>query len=139
LWLGKDGASLWTYARRDVFGAMLRCVHQHLVGGVTNAPIGLVCASLDEDPGEVADAQTEDGKLSRHDLIVGTTTGDEIEIARLVQEFLAMLTDEDERRAVQLFMAGESMEAIGCTFGKSRFYARDLVASAIATMRERAS
>lgn len=101
-------SSLWTYARRAVFAAMLRCASEHV-------------------------AETHEELFE--DTVAGV--GDNAEVAFLVRECLSMLSEE-ERVIVKLFMEGETFESIGAALKVSDRNVRRVFQGALSTLREHA-
>lgn len=108
-WRADGGAGLWTYARKAVFAAMLRCASSHL---------GECHASFDEE------LYADDESASA-------------EATMLVHECLAVLTEE-QRFVVRRTMEGESFKSIAAARGKSKDWAHRLFHKAAEILRERA-
>lgn len=113
-WRADGGASLWTYARKAVFLAMVRYASAH---------IDERHESLDTEP------STEDQ---------ARTLGPEVEVSLLVRECLSVL-NEEERVVILAWMEGETFEAIASALAVSDRQVRRVHQNAILALRERAS
>lgn len=75
---------------------------------------------------------------SHIELTENVATDEALETSYLIRECLEML-GEEEREVIRLWMSGETFEAIGAALGKSDWYARNVLGSAVNTLRERVS
>jgi len=111
-WRGE--ASLWTYARRSVLSAMLKCNSTFIA----------------ERNHESFNEEIHDGNgVSQSGGVAN------VEASTLIKECLSILSDE-ERAVVQQLMSGESAEDVGKKVGKSERHVYRVFESALATLRE---